>query len=403
MDLYERRDPGQVLNNLNHLASLCQSNPSFKGPQLPTKVPEPGSSKSTRSNSVSGTNDAPRGRGKSLSHRGVPSHQLNAAKQEGPRGGSPAGIAGRPAGSPAGPGGPSMNQPGGALRGSRGGQPPPGSRGRVLRGKPRGRPRGTPPTDAGRGGGARSISQSLPGEPSPPVVIAPTPSPAPSLTPSPVFTPAPSPVSTPVPAPSPTHASSAPTVSLSNLVPMAPTPKATPISPTPSTDKPVKKEFVFNPTLSYTGKKAEAPVNISKSKAKPAVKWSNVESNNFGHSNVASKVASVTSLDNDIATKEMFKYDPDMERSVVDWLENVSGQKKVGSLADWIKDGVILCKYVLFSPFFFLFFPFRLSPSLYPSLFYFLLPLQPFLTPRQFLHFLLHFKCSKFKGDNIMI
>ena len=56
------------------------------------------------------------------------------------------------------------------------------------------------------------------------------------------------------------------------------------------------------------------------------------------------KFASVSNLDNDISTKELFKHDPEMENAAIEWIEDLTKMKKSGTLHEWLKSGVVLCK-----------------------------------------------------------
>jgi hypothetical protein len=55
------------------------------------------------------------------------------------------------------------------------------------------------------------------------------------------------------------------------------------------------------------------------------------------------KIASVSSLDNDITTKQLFKYDPEMESAAVEWIGSVTNIPISGTIHEWLKDGVVLC------------------------------------------------------------
>lgn len=125
------------------------------------------------------------------------------------------------------------------------------------------------------------------------------------------------------------------------------------ITSTPVTKKPI----VFNPTLSFTGQKVKYPTSPKLSpnttpknttpKITPVQNNSpapKVISNVTEAEKLIPRVASVSSLAEDIATKEMFKYDPEAESSAAEWLEALVGTKKVGTLHEWLKSGVILCK-----------------------------------------------------------
>jgi len=56
---------------------------------------------------------------------------------------------------------------------------------------------------------------------------------------------------------------------------------------------------------------------------------------------------SVSSLADDIATKEEFKYDYQVELTAKQWIEQVLTVKCEGGFTPWIKTGVILCQSVL--------------------------------------------------------
>ena len=56
------------------------------------------------------------------------------------------------------------------------------------------------------------------------------------------------------------------------------------------------------------------------------------------------RIASVSSLDNDISTKQLFKHDPEMENAAIEWIQEVTGIPISGTLHEWLKDGVVLCK-----------------------------------------------------------
>lgn len=52
-------------------------------------------------------------------------------------------------------------------------------------------------------------------------------------------------------------------------------------------------------------------------------------------------------LDRDCAAKQAAKYDPEMEKEVVDWIEKITGEKKGDAkIEDWLHDGKVLIKLV---------------------------------------------------------
>ena len=113
--------------------------------------------------------------------------------------------------------------------------------------------------------------------------------------------------------------------------PSAAAPPPTNVEPTPTPNEKNQEEsstkkIVFNSTLSFTANSQNSP------SAKKEENSVNIP-----------KVASVSSLTEDIATKEMFKYDPEAEASAIDWIEQVTGLKKVGTMHEWLKSGVVLC------------------------------------------------------------
>ena len=275
VDLFESKNPTQVLNNINNLAQICNHQADYHGP----KFGEESGPSLRPANAPPAASGPPRGN-RSISPGSGPNRG---------RGGPPRGRGGPPRGGP----------PRGSRRGARGG--PPGGAG-----PQRGR------------GGSRPVS--------------------PRSADAPVAQSAPAPAAAPAPAPAP-----------------APTPAATP-SPQPqqstsATPSP-KKPIVFNATLSFTGNKA-SQYKVPK-KTVPKRTWEYSVSKSTGdvstrsepvHSS-APRVASVSSLEEDLATKQMFKYDAEAERSAVEWIEQVMGIKKPAgeSLHEWLKSGVILCR-----------------------------------------------------------
>merc|ERR1711862_538412 len=49
-------------------------------------------------------------------------------------------------------------------------------------------------------------------------------------------------------------------------------------------------------------------------------------------------------LDNDLAEKKAAKYDPELEAEVVQWIEEITGESKEGTMHDWLKSGQVLCR-----------------------------------------------------------
>lgn len=112
---------------------------------------------------------------------------------------------------------------------------------------------------------------------------------------------------------------------------------------------------MFNATLSFTGNKA-SQYKVPK-KSAPKRSWEYSVSKSEGTvaqspadlaaaTSAAPRVASVSSLEEDLATKQMFKYDAEAERSAVEWIEQVLGESKPAgtSMHEWLKSGVILCR-----------------------------------------------------------
>jgi hypothetical protein len=48
-------------------------------------------------------------------------------------------------------------------------------------------------------------------------------------------------------------------------------------------------------------------------------------------------------LDADLKAKQEAKYDVGLEQEVTKWIEDITGEKKEGTFADWLKDGKVLC------------------------------------------------------------
>jgi len=58
-------------------------------------------------------------------------------------------------------------------------------------------------------------------------------------------------------------------------------------------------------------------------------------------------MAGLRGLDAELAAKQKAKYDPELEKEVVNWIETITGAKKGDEeIADWLKDGLVLCKLV---------------------------------------------------------
>jgi transgelin len=62
------------------------------------------------------------------------------------------------------------------------------------------------------------------------------------------------------------------------------------------------------------------------------------------------KMASVASLDKDLRKLRLSKYTPQAANEVREWIQEVLHEKlPSGDLLDALKDGIILCKYEVYS------------------------------------------------------
>lgn len=113
------------------------------------------------------------------------------------------------------------------------------------------------------------------------------------------------------------------------------------------TTTPVKKNTVKNlngdsPGVKSTNSAKGSPSSIVSVASSSSLPDHSVASNS---SPVRSKTPSVASLAADIATKEEFKYNPEVEAAAIRWIEQVLGVSSGGqSCYAFLKSGVILCK-----------------------------------------------------------